>query len=516
MAGDEVDYLIVGSGVAGALIAERIRERRAGSVLILEAGGKIEMRNERRWLDALMSGRLPYTIAQDQVDEFTSTGPDPWNINGGRLIGRGGSTIHWGGWCPRFQSEDFELFTRVGKGLDWPFGYRDIEPWYCEAEIALQVSGDSNARTHPRRSRPYPFEAAPFTQPDGIVIKAMNDLSISYDHMPIARNAKPIHGMPACQTIGTCHYCPIGARYTADQTLDRIGSDEFRLQLHAPARRILMDKKSHASGVEYVDQQSGETHTAYGRKIIICAGTFETPKLLLASANVDWPDGIGNQTDHVGRHLIANPYLSVRGAIDRNPNRWQQELNFATLCSRHWDNPATQGTGKLFLNKADNSPFLNLARLMAQGATTAEIEAAARDRTTFELQGAMQMFSHRENRILLGSGTTRFGLPTTHIEVPIKAYDDATAAQWLGQMRRILEAAGFAVQASSVYPQRGDHAMCTTRMSRSPADGVVDPDLRVHDIDNLYIVSNAVFPSGSAANPTLTLAALALRFAQHC
>ena len=57
--------------------------------------------------------------------------------------------------------------------------------------------------------------------------------------------------------------------------------------------------------------------------------------------------------------------------------------------------------------------------------------------------------------------------------------------------------------------------MCTTRMAASEASGVVDSNLKVFGTDNLYILSNAVFPSGAAVNPTLTLVALGFRFADH-
>jgi len=61
----------------------------------------------------------------------------------------------------------------------------------------------------------------------------------------------------------------------------------------------------------------------------------------------------------------------------------------------------------------------------------------------------------------------------------------------------------------------GAHASSTCRMSSSDVDGVVDPDLQVHGTDNLYVCSNAVFPSIAAANPTLTVSALAVRLAEH-
>ena len=70
---------------------------------------------------------------------------------------------------------------------------------------------------------------------------------------------------------------------------------------------------------------------------------------------------------------------------------------------------------------------------------------------------------------------------------------------------------GLKVKFREKKTRRADHAMSTCRMSKSPVDGVVDSDLRVHDTENLYISSNAVFPSGSAVNPTLKLAALDFR-----
>jgi choline dehydrogenase-like flavoprotein len=61
----------------------------------------------------------------------------------------------------------------------------------------------------------------------------------------------------------------------------------------------------------------------------------------------------------------------------------------------------------------------------------------------------------------------------------------------------------------------GRHHMGTTRMSDSPATGVVDADCRVFGVDNLYVAGSSVFPTVGYANPTLTIVALALRLAEH-
>ena len=63
--------------------------------------------------------------------------------------------------------------------------------------------------------------------------------------------------------------------------------------------------------------------------------------------------------------------------------------------------------------------------------------------------------------------------------------------------------------------ETGDHHMGALRMSSRPEDGIVDPDSRLHQVDNLYIAGSAVFPSGGYANPTLTIVALSLRLADH-
>ena len=61
----------------------------------------------------------------------------------------------------------------------------------------------------------------------------------------------------------------------------------------------------------------------------------------------------------------------------------------------------------------------------------------------------------------------------------------------------------------------GKHLMGTTRMSADPASGVVDPDCRMHGIENLFVAGSSVFPTGGYVNPTLTIVALALRLADH-
>ncbi len=517
------NVLIVGSGVAGGLIAEELLKQGVKDITMLEAGSNFIMGDRRVWLDVLMADKFPFENVIDTTDDYYAGGVARWEIEGGRLFARGGSTLNWGGWCPRFKPEDFELKTLTGIGMDWPFNYATLEPYYEKAEWYLQVAGDSNAQGDSPRNNPYPFEAAPYAMNDGGVIKTLEEMNISYMHLPIARNAKAIHNQPACITTGMCEapnkYCPIGARFTGDQPLNRLAKQaNFNLYLNSPVRRLLTANKSQATGVEYLDQQTGELHTIEAQHIFLCAGALETPKLLLASANQDWPKGVGNDTDLVGRYLSCDIYLFASGLKESNPNACQEELHFARLCSRYWDTPDEQAKGKfLFNNGSRGTPNLRLADMMNDKKSATEIETLIRGKQIFSVEGTMQaVYSCYENRVMLADGTTQFGLPRTRIETPKLIYSQEQANLNIQRMKDILLNMGYTLIPADCggegeYPQRGYHAMCTCRMSESPSEGVVDSNLKVHDMDNLYIVSNAVFSSGSAANPTLTLAALALK-----
>jgi choline dehydrogenase-like flavoprotein len=499
--------LIIGSGVAGSLVARELLRKGHGPVLMLEAGPPVVMRDRRRWLDFVMARRLPYQDHHDRPDDFSSDGVSPWHLVGGRLFGRGGSTVHWGGWTPRAQPEDFTARTNTGEGMDWPYDYDALEPHYCRAETYLQVAGDSD--TGPRRSQPYPLPPPALPLQAGPVIEALSRLGYSFQILPIARNTRSIGGRPACRTIGTCDYCPIGARFTGDQPLEDLEGDRgFTLLVNAAARRILMSGKALAAGVEYVDTTTGKSETVEAEQVFVCAGALETPKLLMASASADWKQGIGNDADLLGRFVVASPFLVARGRSPANPEKIQAELNFPTLCSRQWDTPEEQLAGnKLFLSLNPDTPFVDMAQLMDENRTPGEIAAAATGPREFEIWGSIQEKGLFENRVTLGDGTTRFGLPRTRIDIPARGYTDEVLNAYLDRMKGIVAEMDLELVFAGTFPQRGDHAMGTARMAASDTEGVVGPDLRVHGVDNLYVASNAVFPQSMAANPTLTLMA---------
>jgi choline dehydrogenase-like flavoprotein len=129
-----------------------------------------------------------------------------------------------------------------------------------------------------------------------------------------------------------------------------------------------------------------------------------------------------------------------------------------------------------------------------------------------------------DSRIGLGGDTDAFGLRKVTIDWQLTADDKRGMAAGHRLFGAELGRVGFGRFRSSVsddevsWPEDmyGDeHNIGTTRMHRDPRLGVVDENCRVHGVANLYVAGSSLFPTEGAANPTLTIVALALRLADH-
>lgn len=510
--------IVIGSGVAGSFMAHKLLDLGVSEVVMLEAGREIPMGDPAWWFRFVATGRTPYQDDYDTTEDFTSTGytsklEGPWAIVGSRIMGRGGTTLHWGGWTPRFRPEDFRMFTNTGLGIDWPYDYATLEPFYLQAESWLGVCGDSKEED-PWRSGPYPFEAGPFPLNASPFIEAFENLDYNYGHLPVARYGLSENGS-SCRTTGTCDYCPVAGRFTGDLPLKPLHERQgFTLRLGSPVSRLRMDGRSRVAGVSGTDLSSGKPFDLDADAVFLCGGAFETPKLLLASACNEWPNGVGNDNDLVGRYLVANAFFFTNG-IRANPKRMTQELGFPSLVSRQFDTEKEQATAKLFMTMNYSKPYIDLGAGMAKGQDRAALDASLVAPTSFQLYGNVSPLPQRDNRIGLAKGTTRFGLPRTNIDTPAPGYNEDAARKWMGVMEGVLNKMDCENVKSGTYPQRGDHASCTTRMAMNENEGVVDPMHRVFGVKNLCILSNSILPTLPAANPTLTLVAMGCKLVKE-
>jgi choline dehydrogenase-like flavoprotein len=123
---------------------------------------------------------------------------------------------------------------------------------------------------------------------------------------------------------------------------------------------------------------------------------------------------------------------------------------------------------------------------------------------------------HSSGIVNLAPGINRFGLPKMEVRFTTSELTRAGAYRCLSKMRTVLEIMGARdIRTDIGIPNGTYHFAGTKRMTKDPAEGVVDEHLAIHEMDNVYVCSNAVLPTISAINPTLTLAALALRLGDH-
>ena len=529
--------MIIGSGVAAASLAWKIlRADPAASILILEAGVKMKMRDYAVYQDYLVTNREPHGIywdkkypERDAPGENKKSGDTEVPLEKARLSMYGGSTVHWGGWSFRLKEEDFHLHSNTGRGIDWPFAYKHLEPFYGEAEHYLGVSGDRHDGVVPR-SHGYPFKAFPYTLEDKLAIDALRKLGYSYSHLPIARQgvSETISSHAPCQTTGKCKYCPFGSRYVAANALDDLQYLEAHPNLvvrtGVVVEEILMDAKDHATGLRCMDRNTFRELLVEAETIIVASGAIESPKLLQRSGHKFWPRGLGNDHDLVGRNLVTHPYFTFEATRSGNPDGLQPEMGFPTLVSRHFDSAAEQAAGKFILVNPPDYPKYgpekqDLAKMMQAGLDRQEIidrMMARKHPVTIQWQGMVEVFSSKENRVCNLDSLNRFGLHETLIHHNRDAGFDQRLGEIGGHVSALFKEMGATPVAANQAPSwRADHAACTTRMSADPATGVVDPDMKIHGTKNVYICSNACFPSLGAVNPTLTLTALSLRLGAH-
>jgi len=533
---DRVDICIVGSGVAGALVATKAAEM-GHEVVMLEAGERFPPPGDR-FEQQERAIRPSHTLPEvwnvgGERDRFVSSGPVDYSLNHKRVKGVGGTTLHWGGLSPRMHPKDFEMDTRYGLASDWPLSYETLRPYYQAAERELGVaSGDDNPFLD--RVVPTPLPPFPASRTDALFAEGCERLDIPIHTLPQARNSEAHGDRPQCSGYGTCSpVCPIGAKYSGDAHVRRAESNGVRVVDRAPVQRLEHGSDGDAVEAAVYETPDGETHCQTAREFVVACGGVETPRLLLLSRSETYPDGLANTSGLVGRYFMDHPYIAIRGLIDEPGN--EEPIGYGTSQSQAFYDHEEPEPGSIMLSFRNEYPVeLVGSALRAGDDLVGEVlDPVAGDNwgdeliewmgsdgsqpTPLKISAAVELLPCLDNSVTLDSSTTDdHGNPVPDVSLGIEPHARATLERALEVGERIIRAAGGTVTGSNIEaPTFGGHHMGTTRMGTDPAESVVDPRLRTHDIANLRIVSSSVFVTGGAVNPTLTIAALALRAADH-
>src|SRR2546430_2012582 len=330
---DEVDFVIVGSGAAGGIVAKELSTN-GFRVVVLEQGPYLtEADFNHNEIEILALDKLT-NHPKLQPNTFRKTPGEKAKPQRALVYGRcvGGTSVHFTANFWRFHEIDFIERSKIGAvsgtGLmDWPITYADLEPYYTKVEWEIGVSGLAGASPFdPPRSKPYPMPPLPVKSSGVIFERAARKLGWHPFPAPMAILSQARAGRSACVNCGFClgFGCEVGAKSSslvaAIRVAERTGRCEIRPNSYV--HRIEMDANGRATGAVYFDEKR-VVHLQKAQAVVVCANGAETPRLLLLSANKQFPNGLANSSGIVGKYLMFNSGGVVTGQFEHPLNDYK-------------------------------------------------------------------------------------------------------------------------------------------------------------------------------------------------
>lgn len=508
IAHDEASVVIIGSGAGGGTLAYELT--RAGiPVVVLEAGPYLhnedymnlewEAFNQMAWLD-------PRTTSGSWRISTDFPNLPAWIVKA-----VGGTTTHWSGATPRFKEHEFRTRSVYGRIeganlLDWPLTLAELAPYYDRAEQAL-------GSTH-RHGRP------PLPANNNYKVLANGAERAGYRHYatgPYATNAEPYDGRPASVQDGFNFQGDKNKSKWSTLVRELPRAEEtglMDLRPESQAVQITHGADGRADAVIYLDKD-GNLQRQAAHVVCVAGNAIETPRLLLMSASSLFPDGLANSSGQVGRNYMRHTTGSVYARFEQDVRMYRGETMAGLIADESRHDPSRGFAGGYYLQTLSLGPAF-LASFVEPGSWGTEftqiMDAYSR---TAGLWIVGEDMPQESNRVTLNSTVQdRFGLPVPDVHFDDHPNDVAMREHAYAQGDRIYESVG-AVGTHHTPPYPSTHNLGTARMSERPEDGVTDAWGRTHDVPNLFVSDGSLFTTGAAANPTLTIVALAIRQAEH-
>ncbi len=511
------DVCIVGTGVAGITLARRLVELKR-SVCLLESGG------------------LDFEQTTQDLYRGANVGMTYYDLDQSRLRFFGGTIGIWGGRCALLDPIDFERRDWVPHS-GWPIDRSDLDPYYRVAHRQFEL-GDFNYE-HEIGSTlgipPQPFDS---------------------DRL----------------TTGLWRFDERNERYAASRTRDLIDSPDVTVVLHANAVHLQANPGARAVRHVVVRPLHGKPRDVKARNYVLACGAIENARLMLVSNDVE-ARGIGNRHDQVGRYFMEHPTGRIgRVHTPRPYEMWDAfqkrfmpsgpplapVLRLADATQRTARALNTVATFKLQRPPALGVPlgnriYQNLKHGIDPDRRGRALDHAYRGvRAWFhrEIRGTFEKWRARtgksglylivrgeqapnpESRVRLSSERDALGNLRADLDWQLCDADKHSARVFVetfdAELKRLglgsVEPSEWLASQGSQWPVdptvgnhpiAGYHQMGTTRMSGDPKEGVVTAECNVFGYGNLFVAGSSVFSTSGWANPTLTLAALSLRLADH-
>ena len=484
--------------MGGGALAYALRNSGA-SILLLERGGFLPQEPQNWQVDAIFKENR-YKPAENWIDEASGGAFKP-----GVHYYVGGNTKVFGAALPRFRVEDFNAVEHEGgTSPAWPISYSDLEPYYNIAEEIFFVHGrPGDDPSEPPRTQPYPLPEVPHEPYIAALIEKLRQQGLHPYCLPMAIDLRAGGRCIRCKTCDGFP-CKLHAKGDAEICLLRpaLESGNIELWTHAEARRIKTDRSGKRATVVELDR-GGESLTVSADRIVVACGAVNSAMLLLRSANAQHPHGLANSSGMLGRNYMMhnNTALTAVAPFKLNPTVFQKTtaVNDYYFGDEDftWPMGNIQALGKLqagMLSAAKT--YLPTALLTAMANRSVDWWVMSED------------LPDPENRVLLGSGG--------EVKVQWRRNNRVAHQQLSRRAVKMMRRAGYSfVFTETLGIETNSHQCGTARFGDDPAQSVLNPFCRTHDVENLYVVDSSFFPSSTAMNPALTICAQALRAGDH-
>jgi choline dehydrogenase-like flavoprotein len=505
---DEDVVVIVGSGAGGGTLANELCQKGV-KVVVLESGRlhtpdefvNDEWRSFKQlaWLDKRTTSGS-FRIATD-FPELPA-----WTC---KTVG--GTTVHWAGCCPRFMPHEFKATTYYdgvegANVLDWPISYEDLEPYYERAEDRMGIT-----QTH---------GIPPMPANNNYKVFANGAQRVGYKRFHSGRyavNPVPRDGRPATIQDGfTFQGDKVGAKWsTLVAELPKAGmTGRLDLRPQSHVIRIEHDAQGLVTGVTYIDGDGLEQFQR-AHLVAVAANSIETARLLLNSASSQFPDGLANSSGQVGRNYMRHLTASVYATFEQPVRMWRGETMAGHIEDEAPNDPSRGFVGGYYLQLLSlGVPFM--AAFMDPGGWGRDFASFLEQ---YEHMAGMWLVGEdmpqESNRVTLNRDELdQYGQPVPNVHFDDHA-NDVAMREHAWRAGEALYGTVGAVRTWRTPPYPATHNIGTARMSERPEDGVVNAFGQAHDVPNLFVSDASQFTTGAAANPTLTIVALAIRQAEH-
>jgi choline dehydrogenase-like flavoprotein len=464
---DRYDLVVVGTGFASTFFLKKYLSKAKSNtrVLVLERGF-LFLREQR--LNVLKGADKAYSnLHIDGQDSFVNQTHDKhWYFT----LGFGGSSNCWYACTPRFMPSDFKMKTLYGVAHDWPLQYDDLDPYYTEVEMLMDIAGPDET-PYPKNSK-YPLPPHRFTTVDKIMKQTYGNL---YINQPTARASQVVKSRNACCASAVCSVCPVNAKFTIENSGFGVYEDP-RVEVQYGAHVISLDlERGIAKNVNYI--LDNKEHSVAGDAIALGAHALFNAHILLNSGDRHPLTGKGLGEQH-GMDVVVH----LKDLTNVGGSTWVNANGYMLYDGEHRKEYAA------CLIESNNAPYIRVEK------------GKWRNLATFRM--IFEDLPQESNYVTTGEDRLK---PVVHFK-GISGYTKRAVENMKEKLPQVLSC----LPVEDIKFESEAHILGTTRMHSDPNLGVTDKHLIHHHYRNLFVLGSGSFTTFTPNNPTLTLSALSL------